>query len=199
MTYKHSPHKRRDSSDSSIDLEKEFHHSDQVLDKVFLWDTTGDKSALQYFESKFLDARYLERNFEIQPFWDINPSLLVTCNRMNRKSLSEISPERRPISVLPEVEGIPAAQEEQLPSRPISCDSLDRQEEIAPLVLQFTPPEILVVETMATELDRINRLTREMRVAQNMIDDYNMEDVLALDFHTYHENITQIKTKVAGI
>ena len=26
-----------------------------------------------------------------------------------------------------------------------------------------------------------------------------MEDVSALDFHTYHENLTQIKTKVAGI
>ena len=199
MSYEHSPHKRRDSSDSSIDLEKEFHHPDQVLDEVFLWDTAGDKSVLQYFESEFLDARYPERDFGIQPFWDINRSLSVTCNRVNRHSLSEISPERRPISVLPEVEGIQAAQEEQLPSRPVSHASLDRQEEIAPPVLQFTPPEILAVETMATELDRINRLTREMRVARNMIDDYNVEDVLALDFHTYHENLTQIKTKVAGI
>ena len=143
MSYEHSPHKRRDSSDSSIDLEKEFHHPDQVLDEVFLWDTTGGKSALQYFESKFLDSRYLERDFGIQPFWDINRSLSVTCNRVNRHSLSEISPERRPVSVLPEVEGIRAAQEEQLPSRPVSRASLDRQEEIAPPVLQFAPPEIL--------------------------------------------------------
>ena len=106
MSYEHSPHKRRESSSSSIDLEKEFHCPDQVVDEVFLWDTSADKSALQYFESEFLDTRCLERDFGIQPFWDVNRSLSVTCNRVNRQSLSDISPERRHPSVLPEVEGV---------------------------------------------------------------------------------------------
>ena len=68
---------------------------------LFLWDTRGDVSVPPHFVSDFLDIDLFDRDLDTIPYRDPNRNHSTTCNRLDRISQSDITPERRRTASLP--------------------------------------------------------------------------------------------------
>ena len=222
MSFEHSPHKEN-SSNYNLDLQTEESDSqEEACSEVFVWDHSGDLSIPPHFESDFCDIDLSDKEFDVKPFWNTDRSLSVSCNRVNRKDITEVTPERRRedpgvlCSKSPtlefqgkELDGFESqanteahtqevfrAVVDGLSSRPIS------QQSIRSRALTLSSPNLSLSSDEMNEQtyrETSNQLKRQLRVARRHIGSYTEEHVTALDKLTHSNTLKEINAAVVEV